>query len=205
MFWRLAPAIALSIGLAPAIARAQTNIDQGKSPGEIFANDCATCHKSARGLAKGRGSSELASFLVEHYTSSKDQAAAMAAFVLGAGGGEPAQARGGPKTAPGKPEEPPKTAAHPGRPQAKPEEAGQATAKLKPEEEKKPPPGHQPPASAHSRPSVPQPTAASAEPAATGVPVQDSAPASAPAQSAAAPANADGGETAPVPRDDIPD
>jgi len=213
VYWRFAPmvAIALALGLAPAIGHAQTNIDQGKSPGEIFANVCASCHKGARGLAKGRGSSELASFLGEHYTASRDQAAAMAAYVMGAGGGEPAQARTAPKPgAPGKPEEPPKTAAHPGspgaKPQAKPEEPGQSTAKLRPEEEKKPPPGRQPPGSSRARPGMPQPAAASAEPPASGAPVQDNAPpAAAPAQSVAAPANPDGGETSPVPRDDIPD
>ena len=99
MFRGVAPAIGLLIVLAPAMAQAQTNIDQGKSPAEIFATDCATCHKSARGLANGRGSSGLASFLVEHYTASKDQAAALAAYVMGAGGGEAAPAARGPKPA----------------------------------------------------------------------------------------------------------
>ena len=50
MFRRLAPTIGLAAGLAaamfPALARAQVNIDQGKSPAEIFANDCAACHKT---------------------------------------------------------------------------------------------------------------------------------------------------------------
>ena len=95
VFRGVAPAIGLFVGLLPAMAQAQTNIDQGKSPAEIFANDCATCHKSARGLANGRGSSGLASFLVEHYTASKDQAAALAAYVMGAGGGE--AGTGGPR------------------------------------------------------------------------------------------------------------
>src|ERR1700734_1886952 len=107
VFRGVAPAIGLFIGLvpvialvmAPVMARAQTNIDQGKSPAEIFANDCGTCHKSARGLANGRGSSGLASFLVEHYTASKDQAAALAAYVMGAGGGDAAPAARGPKPA----------------------------------------------------------------------------------------------------------
>src|SRR3984957_16352103 len=98
VFRGVAPAIGLFIGLvpvmAPVMARAQTNIDQGKSPAEIFANDFATSHKSVRELANGRGSSGLASFLVEHYTASKDQAAALAAYVMGAGGGEAAPARG---------------------------------------------------------------------------------------------------------------
>ena len=195
VFWRLAPMIALALGLAPAVALAQVSIDQGKSPGEIFANVCASCHKGARGLAKGRGSSELASFLGEHYTASRDQAAAMAAYVMGAGGGEPTQARTAPKPAP------------PGtKPPAKPEEPA-ATAKLKPEEEKKPPLGRQPPGTARTRPGSPQPAAASvAEPPVSGAPVQESAPPpAAPAQNAAMPANPESGETTPAPRDDIPD
>jgi len=195
VFWRLAPMIALALGLAPAVALAQVSIDQGKSPGEIFANVCASCHKGARGLAKGRGSSELASFLGEHYTASRDQAAAMAAYVMGAGGGEPTQARTAPKPAP------------PGtKPPAKPEEPA-ATVKLKPEEEKKPPLGRQPPGTARTRPGSPQPAAASvAEPPVSGAPVQESAPPpAAPAQNAAMPANPESGETTLVPRDDIPD
>jgi hypothetical protein len=93
-------AFALVLGLVPGPGRAQTNIDQGKSPAEIFSQDCATCHKTARGLANGRSSATLAGFLVEHYTSSRDQAAALAAYVMGAGGGDsvPATAQGhGPK------------------------------------------------------------------------------------------------------------
>jgi hypothetical protein len=74
--------------LAPVLAHAQTNIDEGKSPAQIFSSDCAACHKSTRGLANGRGSLALKGFLAQHYTSSSDQAAALAAYVLGAGGGE---------------------------------------------------------------------------------------------------------------------
>ena len=71
-------------------ASAQTNIDQGKSPAEIFANACAVCHKTTRGLATGQNSLMLSSFLREHYTASKDQAAALAAYVLASGGSGPA-------------------------------------------------------------------------------------------------------------------
>jgi hypothetical protein len=92
VFRRLARTIgllaALGWAVVPPVAHAQTNIDQGKSPAEIFANDCATCHKSARGLANGKNSLMLSSFLREHYTASRDQAAALAAYVLGAGGGD---------------------------------------------------------------------------------------------------------------------
>ncbi|HEV3022162.1 MAG TPA: hypothetical protein VGX76_06830, partial [Pirellulales bacterium] len=124
VFRGVAPAIGLFVGLLPAMALAQTNIDQGKSPAEIFANDCATCHKSARGLANGRGSSGLASFLVEHYTASKDQAAALAAYVMGAGGGDAVPARG-PKPTTDRNRastEQPKPSAQPGRAPGKPDQ-----------------------------------------------------------------------------------
>jgi mono/diheme cytochrome c family protein len=71
----------------PVQARAQVNIDQGKSPADIFANDCGVCHKSTRGLANGENSLTLSSFLREHYTASKEQANALAAYVLANGGG----------------------------------------------------------------------------------------------------------------------
>ena len=84
----LAATIGLLVVLAPAIASAQTNLDQGKSPGQIFASDCAACHKAARGLAKGKDGGSLTEFLRQHYTTSREQAAALAAYVL-RGGVEP--------------------------------------------------------------------------------------------------------------------
>jgi hypothetical protein len=198
VFRGVAPAIGLFVGLLPATVQAQTNIDQGKSPAEIFATDCATCHKSARGLANGRGSSGLASFLVEHYTASKDQAAALAAYVMGAGGGEAAPAARGPKPAAApdrnrastEPATPPTRT--PGRPDQAPPAAGR--------------PGPSPAYASRNRPQPPmqQPAAVVAEPASSGPAAQES-PAAVPGPSAAAPANADSGETAPVPRDNIPD
>ena len=196
----VAPAIGLLVGLLPAMAQAQTNIDQGKSPAEVFANDCATCHKSARGLANGRGSSGLASFLVEHYTASKDQAAALAAYVMGAGGGEAAPAARGPKpaSAPDRNRASAEPAA-PSRPGEKPEQGPPAA-------------GRQGPATASRTrrnepaptPPMQQPAAVVAEPAPSSPPAQES-PATVPGPSAAAPASPDAGENAPVPRDDIPD
>jgi hypothetical protein len=198
VFRGVAPAIGLFIGLVPVMAQAQTNIDQGKSPAEIFANDCATCHKSARGLANGRGSSGLASFLVEHYTASKDQAASLAAYVMGAGGGEAAPATRGPKPASApdrnrasaEPEAPPTRT--PGKPDQAPPAAGRQ--------------GPQPATASRNRqpPPIQQPAAAVMEPTPSGPAAQES-PAVVPGPSAAAPANADSGENAPVPRDNIPD
>jgi hypothetical protein len=198
VFRGVAPAIGLLIVLAPAMAQAQTNIDQGKSPAEIFANDCATCHKSARGLANGRGSSGLASFLVEHYTASKDQAAALAAYVMGAGGGEAAPARG-PK--PGATPDRNRASAEPApsRPAEKPDQAPPAAGRQGPQPATASRNRRNEPASA---PPTQQPTAVVAEPAPSSPPAQESP---VPGPSAAAPANADSGENAPVPRDDIPD
>lgn len=240
MVRRVAPAIGLLVGLAPVLAQAQTNIDQGKSPAEIFATDCATCHKSARGLANGRGSLGLASFLAEHYTSSRDQAAALAAYVMGAGGGEPAPAARGPK--PGSDRnrasaEEPKPSTQPTRTPGRPDQAPPASAKLRPSDDgaNRPPAGipiitqepaagapdrrpaagrREPPAATANRnrrkepetmPSAQPPTVVVAEPGSATSPAQDTSPAAAPAQSAAVPANADAGENAPVPRDNIPD
>ena len=89
MNWRLAPTIGLVAVLAPAMAHGQTNLDQGKSASQIFASACVECHKAPRGLAKGRNSAALTDFLREHYTTSRDQAAALAAYVLGGRGAEP--------------------------------------------------------------------------------------------------------------------
>jgi hypothetical protein len=77
---------ALTIGflavLAPAMAHAQTNIDQGKSASQLFTNACAECHKAPHGLAKGKSAATVAEFLREHYTTGRDQAAALAAYVV---------------------------------------------------------------------------------------------------------------------------
>jgi hypothetical protein len=80
----------LALAVVVPSARAQTNIDQGKTPAEIFANACAVCHKSTRGLADGKNSLMLSGFLQEHYTASRAQAGALAAYVLASGGSGPA-------------------------------------------------------------------------------------------------------------------
>jgi len=128
----LAPMIGLMAALAPALACAQTNIDQGKSPAQIFAIDCAECHKAPRGLANGKNSAALTDFLREHYTTSREQAAALAAYVLGGRstetGGAATQTRGQKpaveRASAAPAAEEPKPAKHPGRQQssAKPEE-----------------------------------------------------------------------------------
>jgi hypothetical protein len=214
--------------IMPAMARAQTNIDQGKPPSEIFANDCAVCHKTTRGLANGKNSLVLQGFLREHYTASREQAAALAAYVLGAGGNGPAP----PQTAGQKPLTEPKTAARPAKPEDEP------AIGTKPGEQGAGVPLQRPPgrhdlrpvtASRSGKPEPETPTALTPEPAGTAAPatgepqnsaqgpISAQAPSSAqgpsptpaqdasPTTSAAAPAESQPGDIAPVPRDNIPD
>jgi hypothetical protein len=218
---RLLPLIGLLAGLAPATAHAQTNIDQGKSAAQIFSDTCATCHKSTRGLAAGRGSFALRSFLTEHYTSSNEQAAALAAYVLGAGGGESVPAAQAHPPKPGQeharlPGEEANPASHR---QAKGEEAP-GTAKPLTNEDATPasvpsimvepgPVGRQDVQPGigirgHRRgPEETQPAAVVTGPAVA--PAQEGSSAPTPGPSAAAPANTEPGENAPIPRDNIPD
>jgi len=91
--------IGLFAGLVPAIGHAQTNIDQGKSPAQIFASDCGVCHKGARGLAGGKNNAALTEFLRQHYTTGREQAASLAAYVLRGGGGDTGGTTAGQKPA----------------------------------------------------------------------------------------------------------
>jgi hypothetical protein len=66
--------------LAGAAAYAQ-NLDQGKSAPKLFADGCATCHHSPRGLAKGRISLTLYFFLQKHYVSNSTSAWALTSYL----------------------------------------------------------------------------------------------------------------------------
>ena len=71
-----------SIVMMPTNARAE-NIDQDKdkSGPKLFAATCAECHRSARGLAKGRLSIMLWYYLQQHYTSSSATAQTLTAYL----------------------------------------------------------------------------------------------------------------------------
>jgi hypothetical protein len=68
---------------APPASRGE-NFSAGKPPAQLFASDCtgSGCHKSAQGLSKDRGRISLAGFLREHYTNSRESAAALAAYLV---------------------------------------------------------------------------------------------------------------------------
>ena len=81
-FWRRVACIFGVVGsLATAPAGAQENLDSGKSGAQLFASNCALCHKSAQALRKSGGPLGLSGFLREHYTSSRESAAIIATYL----------------------------------------------------------------------------------------------------------------------------
>jgi hypothetical protein len=66
-------ALAALVVLIGGPAQAQ-NLDQGKPAARMFADNCATCHHSARGLTKGRFRLTLFLFLQQHYATNSSSA-----------------------------------------------------------------------------------------------------------------------------------
>jgi hypothetical protein len=223
--------IGLLVMLAPAVARAQTNLDQGKSASQLFAGACADCHKAPHTLAKGKSAATVAEFLREHYTTGRDQAAALAAYVVsgrdtvaspGPGGRRPAAVASPPKPV-ATPDDRPSANAKPRRPS---DEATTGGSVVNPIVRSEPPAhdnkaattrnrrkepgdvGQEPAAAAVRAPSEAMPEVARPEPANQEPPTATVSAPSAPAPAAVEPAPAEApaaesGETAP--RDNIPD
>src|SRR5215831_6544437 len=59
---------------------AQSNLDAGKSPAQIFSDTCGACHRGPRELKP-----TSAGFLREHYSTGSREAAAMAAYLASIG------------------------------------------------------------------------------------------------------------------------
>jgi mono/diheme cytochrome c family protein len=73
--------VALIGTLLDATGAQAQNLDEGKSAPRLFADSCATCHRSPRGLAKGRPRPTLFAFLKEHYSTSADTAQELATYL----------------------------------------------------------------------------------------------------------------------------
>jgi hypothetical protein len=98
-------AVLLASFAGPALAQEQTPPPQGvsrgenfsaKPPAQLFASDCtgSGCHKGPQGLAKGQMPGTLTGFLREHYTNSRESAAARANYLAKIPSGpEPREAR----------------------------------------------------------------------------------------------------------------
>ena len=78
--WRSLLAVGAMSVLIGGGAHAQ-NLDQGKPAPKLFADGCATCHRSARGLAKGRFRLTLYFFLQQHYASNSSSAWALTSYL----------------------------------------------------------------------------------------------------------------------------
>ena len=67
----------------PGVGRDHTNLGAGKSGQELFASDCASagCHDGPANLAHGRSVGQLALFLRAHYTTSRQNAFAIADYL----------------------------------------------------------------------------------------------------------------------------
>ena len=82
---RALAALCIALGIIAVLtgraANAQ-NLDQGKSAPKLFADGCAACHRSPRGLAKGRFKFTLYLFLKEHYASGPDSASELASYLV---------------------------------------------------------------------------------------------------------------------------
>src|SRR5262245_46677853 len=105
-------ALAAIFVLSCSAAGAQENLDAGKSAPKLFAETCAACHRSAKGLAKGRFSFTLYFYLQKHYASNSSSAWALASYLESVEGGKRAPTRAAaaapaPTTSPRHPLRPP--------------------------------------------------------------------------------------------------
>jgi hypothetical protein len=73
-------AIGIVLSAAAASAPAQSNLDAGKSPAQIFSDTCNACHRSPREIKR-----TSPAFLREHYTTGMREATAMAAYLASVG------------------------------------------------------------------------------------------------------------------------
>lgn len=72
--------VAAMVALGGSVAVAQ-NLDRGKPAAKLFAESCASCHRSARGLTKGRFRLTLYLFLQKHYASGSSSAWALTSYL----------------------------------------------------------------------------------------------------------------------------
>ena len=89
--------LAAIAALSGSVAGAQ-NLDQGKPAPKLFAESCVSCHRSPRGLAKGRFHLTLYLFLQKHYSSGSSSAWALTSYLESIDSGKRAAAKPAAKT-----------------------------------------------------------------------------------------------------------
>ncbi len=78
----LGAAVALTFPLLDTTAAQAQNLDLGKTAPRLFTDTCSACHRSPRGLAKGRYRLTLMMFLKEHYSTSSNTASELADYLV---------------------------------------------------------------------------------------------------------------------------
>ncbi len=69
------------VAFATMVAARAQNLDEGKSGQRLFADSCAACHRSPRGLTKGRFRVTLYLYLQQHYASNSTSAWELASYL----------------------------------------------------------------------------------------------------------------------------
>lgn len=89
--------LAVIVATGGSVAVAQ-NLDRGKPAPKLFAESCASCHRSPRGLAKDRFHLTLYLFLQKHYSSGSSSAWALTSYLESIDSGKRVAAKSAAKT-----------------------------------------------------------------------------------------------------------
>jgi len=82
-----------ALALLTGTAATAQDLDAGKPAPKLFAETCTACHRSAKGLAKGRFSFTLYFYLQKHYASNSSSAWALASYLESVDGAKRAPTR----------------------------------------------------------------------------------------------------------------
>jgi hypothetical protein len=144
--------LVLACGLGLVQAAAQENVERGRTPAQLYASDCAECHRNPRVVGKTMSAGSLADYLRLHYTASKETAAAISAYLTAlpadpragtarTGSAKPASAAKSRQATPAKPSDPASDSPAAAAPETPPPAApAAAPASKPPESDAKPPP-----------------------------------------------------------------
>jgi hypothetical protein len=99
-------------------AVAQESLEKGKTGAQLYASNCAVCHKSPQSVTTTSGIFGLENFLRDHYTVSSESAATVAAYLHGLRKPDSTRGRAAKRTNQAKPSTPSETRGDVPRPPA---------------------------------------------------------------------------------------
>jgi cytochrome c len=98
-----------SLALWVTSSGAQESLGKGKTGAQLYASDCAVCHKSPQSVTTTSRIFGLENFLREHYTVSSESADTIAAYLNGLKKPESPRGRAAKRTSQAKPSKPPRS------------------------------------------------------------------------------------------------